>query len=58
MKRGHVRMEKSNPIFQVPQVYIDCDKQAYDLVRTQSLYLPARLLLRGMVQKSLHESAL
>ena len=51
-------MKRSTPIFQVPPVYIDCDKRAHDLVRTQSLYVPAPPLLRRIVQKSLHESAL
>ena len=51
-------MKKSTPIFQVPQVYIDCDKRAHDLVRTESLYVPAPPLLRRIVQKSLYEIAL
>ncbi len=39
-------------------MYVDCDKRAYDLVCTQSLYILAPSLLRRRVQKSLHESAL
>ena len=37
---------------------VDCDKRAYDLVRTQSLYVPVPSLLRKGAQKSLYESAL
>ncbi len=50
-------MKRSTSIFPVLSMYVDYDKRANDLVHSQSLYVPAPLLLRRTVQKSLHERA-